>query len=246
MSIQFSNTTNNSGLIQDCEFWLFGNSYGSISDNTELLQTFTNLINRGLDTATVKMFQSDGSWSYDDKNYTSSPEYTQNLADGTALYSLPTNHLILKGVYVKDNNGDYYPLRQITEQYINSLGVSPDEFYDQSGYPEYYELNGDSIKLYPAPNASDVTVDDGLKTTFKRNSEYFSTTDTTKTSGLPDTFQRLTSLYACRDYAAAHNLNKLNAILLEIQRQESDLQDHMSKRSSFKKPIMTMRRKDAK
>jgi hypothetical protein len=241
MSMQFNETTNNSGMIQDCEFWLFGNDYGSISDNTEMLQTFTNNINRGLDKATAKLLQLDNKWQYDDSNISGLPEYPQNLVASQASYTIPADHLILKGVYVLDNTGDYYALRQISEREINDSGDTPDEFYDQDGYPLYYELIGDNIKLYPAPDASDVTLTNGLKTTYKRNSEYFVTTDTTKTSGLPENFQRLPVLYACYDYAVAHTLPKQSAILNEIALMERALADQFSDRSMYKRPRITVK-----
>lgn len=241
MAMQFSDTTTNAGMLQDCEFWLFGNEYGSITDNTEMLQTFTNLINRGLDKVTAKLLQLDNRWQFDDTNHTDLPEYTQNLVADQVAYSIPSDHLILKGVYVRDNNGDYYPLRNITERQVNESGLDLTEFYDQSGYPEYYELIGDTMRLYPAPDASDVTLTDGLKSTYKRNSEYFVTTDTTKKSGLPENFQRLPVLYACYDYAIAHTLPKSQSIALEIAKMERDLENQFSDRLNYKRPRITPR-----
>ncbi len=242
MGIDFNETTNNSGLLQTCETWLFSNNFGSITDDTELVQTFTNLINRGVDKSTVKVFQADSlHWSYDDSSHGGLAENKQNLVADQKAYTVAAEQLISKGVYILDQNGDYYPIYPINEQQINAGGMSPDEYYDVSGLPVAYEITGNQLQLYPAPTATDTTLTNGLKLTYKRNSEYFATTDTTKETGLPEPFQELPALYACYDYAMIHNLTKQGGLAKKIKEMEDDMQNHFRSRDSFRKPRISMK-----
>ena len=78
----FNDTTNKSGIIQDCEFWLFSGNYGQISGSADLLNQFTALSNRALDSITNSILESDDRWEYDDTTYTDYPIATANLVNG--------------------------------------------------------------------------------------------------------------------------------------------------------------------
>ena len=61
--IQFSDTTGKSGLIQECEMILFGDSgYGQISGNPNRLNYFTNLLNQSMVKIIGAIYTCDGKW----------------------------------------------------------------------------------------------------------------------------------------------------------------------------------------
>jgi len=228
----FNDTTNLNGAIQECETWLFGSNFGSISGNTTLLKSFTNLLNYGLDQTTGIILQTDGRWQYDDTNFTDITEGTTDLADGARDYLLDLSHLKLTGVEVKDNEGNFYPLRQIDLREIRQSGQSESEFMETSGRPIYYDVVGNILKLYPAPKASDVTSDEGLKVFYQRESDYFEYTDTSKELGLPRTLQDVPIAFACAKYAKQNSMNdKARELDAEVQRRTQDIKNFFNTRN---------------
>jgi len=149
--MQFSDTSTKNGLIQECETWLFGNDYGAISGNTNLLATFTRLLNTGLDEVTASIMEVDGRWQYDDTNYTDFPIATTNLVVGQQDYQLSVSHIKILGVEIKDNNGDWYAVAPLDQQDIRRSGHALTEFLEENGRPQYYDITGGSVFLYPPP-----------------------------------------------------------------------------------------------
>lgn len=243
----FSDTTNKDGILQECEFWVFGSNYGAITDNAVRLDEFTRLSNRALDRIVTAILDSDTQWQWDDSNYTDFPIGQKDLVDSQRDYTLDTTHLKILGVEVKDQSGDFYPLRQIDYRDMLDQGVSPTEFTETDGKPQYYDLIADSIHLYPQPDANQVTVANGLKVRFQRGASYFSDTDTTKEPGFASIYHRLVPLWASYDYAIANEMvNKASLIKNEINSEEKKLKRFMSKRDKTGRPIISTRIKQAK
>lgn len=231
--MQFNDTTNLSGAIQECEAWLFGGNYGTISNNPTLLKRFTSLINEGNNDTIIELFKSDGRWKYDDRNNDNIPRATTDLADGVRNYLLENSHLKVYGFEVKDNQGNFYPIRPIDFSEIRLSGQSESEFFETSGKPMLYDLDGDVVKLYPAPKASDVTLSDGLRIVYQDGPALFSTTDTTKEFGLPKPFHSMPVLLACSRYAKQNSMqDKARELDAEIERKRVDIKDFISKRNN--------------
>ena len=107
----YSETSTNSGLLQDCEFTLFGdNGFGEITNNTNRLQAFTNLLNRALDKVTNLIMSCDGRWQYDSTNYTDLPIGRTDLIDQQQDYGLSATHLKVLRVEVLDADGKWQKL----------------------------------------------------------------------------------------------------------------------------------------
>ena len=200
-----------SGLLQECEFVLFGdNGFGQITSNTNRLAGFTALLNRALDKVTVLIMSSDGRWQYDSTNYTDLPIGTTDLIDGQQVYTLSVSHLKLLRVEVKNQENKYIKLDPIDINDIDEQGMT--EFMNSEGTPKYYDIQSDVLFLYPKPQTGYVTFDEGLKVYFQRASSYFSITDTTKTPGFASIFHRLVARWACYDYALSRQLPIANNI----------------------------------
>src|SRR5436190_2831944 len=86
----FSDTSNKSGLIQDCET-LLGFDDAAISGNTTLLKKFTVLLNLARRKAELLILANRNPlWNWDDPNYPDLPRATRDLVIGQRDYVLPT------------------------------------------------------------------------------------------------------------------------------------------------------------
>jgi len=191
--MQFSDTTNNTGIIQVAEF-LTDLGYTTISGDTTKLKEFTSLANNNGHKIWHTIFMSNGNWSYDDANQTDWPQATTNLVSGTAKYALPATALTIQRVEILDTNNLWYVLNPITKEMISG-GI--DEFHDADGQPVYYRLLGNTIELFPAPNYSQ---DVSLKVYFDRASSDFATSDTTKTPGFASPYHQILPLGMAIDW----------------------------------------------
>ena len=245
--MQFSDTsTTKNGLIQECETWLFGNEYGTISGNDTLLATFTRLLNQGLNEVTVNIMEVDGRWQYDDSNYTDFPIATTTLVDAQQTYQLSASHIKVLGVEVRQSDGDYYVLRPLDLQDIRRKGLSVTEFLDEKGLPQYYDISGNTIRLYPAPNATQVTTSEGLKVFFQREPNYFTTDDDAQLPGIPSVFHDIPALIACNKYAKSNQMSeKARELDAYLQKRMEEMRRFYSKRNVDSKPKLQARYQSA-
>ena len=225
----FSDTTTKTGLIQDCEMRIFGGDFGAISGNTKRLQVFTNLINRALDKVTYELLSSSNTWQWDDYNRTDYPEAVTNLVSGQEDYPLDVSHLTVREVQVKDESGQWYKLQPIDETSLDVTNntTSLEERFSENGQPRYFDMIGNSILLYPAPNYAQA---DSLKLKTQRGHEYFVTTDTTKTPGFASIFHSVVSSLACADWAVINNHDNAKNLIELSDRAVSSLSDFQMSR----------------
>lgn len=241
--MQFSDTTNQSGLIQACETTVFGSDYTAISSNTNLLATFTRYLNNGLNSASIKILNSDTRWQFDDSTFSDYPIGTTNLVDSQQDYVFDNSHIKITNVYVKDSNGNFYPLKPIDEYDLSSKGIAPTEFLETDGAPEYYDKKSNAIFIYPPPATAQVTITAGLKVVFQRPPNYYVSSDTTRRTGLPEIFDKLVYLYACFDHFTDNTMReKASDIKVQIQEQEELIQDFFNKRGKDEKPRLVARK----
>jgi len=235
--MEFSNTTTKNGIIQDCEFWLFASNYGQISNDANLLATFTSLTNRALDSVVTKIFESDDRWQFDDTNYTDYPIATTGIVANQRDYTLAVDHIKIIRVEVKDSSGNWTKLRTFD---LVDTTQARDEFMNGTGIPLYYDKVAGSLFLYPQAN---YTQADSLRVYYQREPNYFSSTDTTKKAGFPNILHRIIPLKACYDFAIANTLTDKVAILqTEILKRELELEKFFGRRD--KDEILTLREKN--
>lgn len=233
--MQFSDTTNNSGLVQDCEFLVFGGDYGRISGDTELLQQFTHLLNEGLNKATIKIMESDTRWQWDDPNHADYPIAQSNLVNGqqdyTLEFSATDSHMKIDRVEIKTPAGKWERLKPID---LADTDQAQAQLFDTNNTPKYYDKLANSVFLYPAPNYDSTN---GIKIFYQRQPSYFETSDTTKRAGIPTPFHRLVSLYACEDFTVAKTMLEKRTMIKEARMEkESDLQAFFGKRDKEDRP----------
>jgi hypothetical protein len=230
----FNNTTDKSGLIQDCEIRLFGADFGHISDNANRMFVFTNLINRALDKITHEIISNDTTWQWDDYNRTDFPEATTDLVSGQRDYPLDKGSLTILEVQVKDREGNWKILKQIDEININTnQSTNPlEERYKVNGDPVYYNPESNSILLYPSP---DYAQDDSIKIKTQRPHTYFTTADTTKEPGFMPHFHPVVSMVACADYAVINSMEVAQSFVALAEREMRNLREHLSKRNTYER-----------
>jgi hypothetical protein len=245
--MQFSDTTNKNGILQKCEFYVFGNTDGAITDNSTLKSVFTGLVNDAQDSIVSDILDSDTRWQWDDTNRTDFPIGMNTLVDGQRDYTLEVDHLKILGVEVKDSTGQYYKLEPIDLQDLREKNITPTEFYKTNGLPQFYDKIANSIMLYPQPDAGNVTLTNGLKVHFQRGAEYFVAGDTTRVPGFASIYHKLVPLMASYDYAFSNDMfDKADRIDLLITRTTKKMKNFFSKRDKDRKPRITMKTKNAK
>lgn len=144
------------------------------------------------------IWESDGTWRYDDSNNTDAPVAYRTIANASASYLIPTSAIKVEGVEVKNANGDWFKLEPIS---YHELSVSPEEYLTGTGMPIKYELNGNEIRLFPAPGTGYVTTTSGMAVRLSRAVTEFAVTASTQTPGFPSAFHRILSLAAAIDFS---------------------------------------------
>ena len=188
--MQFTNVTAKSGLTEDVDFLC-----GSTTASYPTLDKLRN-INAAYHDVARLIWDSDGIWQYDDSNATDLPKATRTMSNASADYLVPTTAMRIEGVEVKDNGSVWHKLKPI--DYHDIIG-SPEEYYKSAGLPKYYDLEGNSIRLFPPPGTGAVTMTSGLCVRLSRNVSEFTSASTTS-PGFPVAFHRLLSVAAALDF----------------------------------------------
>lgn len=191
--MNFNNTTDKDGVIQECERYC-GITATGISGNTVLLGDFTAYSNSTLRSLWHVSFLSCGNWLYEDNNQTDLPQAVADLTSGQTTYALPSSALTVERIEVKDAAGNWTKLTPIAESHIYG---AVNEFMKTDAQPMYYRLIGNTLELFPASN---YTSTGGLKVYFQRGSVAFASTDTTKTPGIASEYHDLIPLGASLKY----------------------------------------------
>lgn len=244
MGIVFNDTSNKNGLLQVCETKLFDSNYGSITNSTKRKATFTRYLNAGLNRYTALAMKAETRWQFHDSNYLTHPEAYTTMTAGQSDYGLSELHLQLRHVYVVNNEGKKVPVQPIDEYDFATRGVHPEEYFSEDGMPKYYDKKGRSIRLFPAPSASETTLTNGLFVTYTSAPSYFDQNDTTKEAGLPLIFQEYPAIYAAWKYSGdkiMKDKNKSNK--LELLEMEQDIIDFYSMRDRDDRPQLRVRKR---
>lgn len=246
MSLQFNDISSaKNGLIQECESQVFGdNSYGRISNDANLLATFTRYINEALNRIVTLILTADGRWQFDDTNNTDFPIATTDLVTTLGSeqqdYSFDITMLRILRIEVLDNTGAWQKLTPIDESDIYDQSLT--DFMKTPGLPVYYDKQGASIFLYPKPLATSVTSIAGLKVWFQRPPSYFTTSDTTKVPGFNSMYHRLVALIASRDYAMSKQFSVAKTLSEMVQLGEDSLVENYALRSKDEHVKLSVKR----
>lgn len=211
--MQFNNTTTKDGVIQWCEYYT-GLGSTIISGDTTKLSEFTAYANGASRDIWHIIHNASGNWKYDDGNETDLPQATASLVNAQAKYALPSDALTVERLEYKDQNGNWFPLKPITQK---EIGVAVDEFLDADGNPIYYTLVDRTIELFPAPDYSQAT---SLKVYYARGSVAFTTSDTTATPGFDSEYHDYVPMEASLKWLRINLPADARTTLLEGKTQE--------------------------
>lgn len=215
--MQFYDSTNKTGIV-DATL-----EYVGVNINDYTLKDITRNVNRYYKRAQVLIQQSDENWKWDDSNKTDLPPETTNLVDGQQDYGIGTDVRIIDRVEILTSGGDSIKLN-----YLPHIEGSLDTVFENDATPEYYELLGESILLYPAPNYDKTA---GLKVYPRRTADLFVYTDTTKEPGFDEQFHDYLAIGAAYDYARKWKKELGGALYADLKEMERDIIRYYSLRS---------------
>ena len=147
--MNYSNTTNKDGIVQNCEsLCLLGDA--GITGNTTLFAKFNGYINQAYHKVVSAIIAVDKRWAWDDSNYTDHPRGTVTLVTGQKDYTLP----------VRATSTDASTLLRVTKIAVLDTNSTPQErvltltdlpdadlnkIYSPNGFPTLYKLIGSSV-----------------------------------------------------------------------------------------------------
>lgn len=177
------------------------------------------------------IWEADG--HFDDSNNTDGPVSYKTLGNASASYTIPTTAMRIRGIEVKDSNGNWVKLKPITYE---DFTISPEEYLTGVGVPIHYMVEGNEIRLFPSPGSAYVTLTSGMAVRLNRNVTEIPTTATTTEPGFAAGFHRILSLGAAIDFVQDEVQRK--NLVGQKARLENALQKFYSKRVQEVKSVV--------
>lgn len=244
--MQFSDTTNKTGLIELLEDLTDTNSASSSSYS---LAKKTRDINSAFAQFKMLADRASGTWENDDTNQTDYPIVKLNLVSGQRDYpftvdgsSTPNQILDVYRVECAVNSSgllqELYPFDQSEE--TSSLAY----LASTTGIPYRYDKLANSIWLDQVPNFSSTasTTSGGIWLYVNRTPVYFTTADTTKKPGIPDMFHEYLAYRPAYLYCASKGLASAGGYLNFLLKMEKDIGTYFSSRNRDEHKKMTMKK----
>lgn len=231
--MQFSDATNLSGIVQEVD------ALCDTSATTYPLKSKTRRINTALETLISKIINADGVWQWDDTNRSDLPVGTGDLVAGQSSYSFAAEYLQIENIKILDSNENYYLIQPIDQSQVT---YPLEDHLENDGLPQYYDKVGDTIRLYPAPAAADVTVTAGIKVQFKRTASLFTAagTDTTAVPGIASPYHILLAYMAAIPYCMTYKKDRVALYEKRVDEGIREMIKHYSYREKDRKKVMHM------
>lgn len=155
------------------------------------------------------IWESAAGWQFDDSNATTLPIVKTTMVHGQQDYSLPSTTQRVEEVIVKDSSGNWIKMKPFD---IHDVTIALPEFYETPGMPQYYDIVGRSIMLYPTPSSAYATLASGLGVYINREVTEFPVTAGTGTSpGFASSFHRILSYATALDFVQDDNSRRFLA-----------------------------------
>lgn len=228
---KFSNTTDRDGLVELIER---DTNTQSTTSSSYPLKVKTNDVNEALSHFFLLAIKAGGRFQVDDTNQVDLPVITTDLVASQDNYtflvdsSTPANQILdVRKVRIKDSSGNWKTLTQVDRETfdINS--------YISESLPEYFDLTGNSIILYPTPNYNSTN---GLEFYISRTPSYFVSTDTTKEPGIPKLFHAYLHFRPSYIYAMIKGLPQVKWLQVEVDKMEKAITEYYSRRNRTERP----------
>lgn len=232
MKLQFSNTSDNNGIVQLIER---DTETTSATGSSYPLKVKTVDINEALGWFSLLAIKYSGRWQFDDTNQTNFPILRTDVVSAqnnyTFLYdssTVPNEIMDLHLVRIKDTNGNWKELTPIDRREGDIT-----KWEGVSGVPEQYDITADSIILYPSPNYNST---EGLEIYISRTPSFFLSTDTTKTAGIPAIFHDYLRIRPSYRYCMRKQLKNADGLKEEMTAYEDMIKDYYSERIRVERP----------
>lgn len=144
------------------------------------------------------IWESDGTWAFDDANNTDTPVAHRTIGNASATYLVPTTALRIKQIEIKNADGNWHVLRPL--DLPSDTTVSKEEYLNDVGLPIYYELEGNEIRLFPPPGTGYTTMSSGMKVRLSRDVTALGVSATSTVPGFAAPFHRILSYSAALDF----------------------------------------------
>ena len=190
------------------------------------------------------LLTADGTWQWDDTNYTDLPIGTQTLVSGQSAYTFNDKFLQLLEVQIMGKDGKYRIIQPIDQREYSDEAPLEEDF-TTDGEPIYYDkVSDDTIKLYPAPdNGISVTLASGLKIKFKRTADLFTTAQVntgTKVPGFASPYHVILSYMAAIPYCLTYKKDRVVLYEKRVMDLKKELVELYSNREKDKRKVITM------
>lgn len=195
------------------------------TDTTYPRKDKTARVNQALETVVSWIITSDGTWEFDDKNFSTIPVGTGTLTEGVAQISFASDYLDIIKVEVKDTQGYWHSVKPLDPKELG--GLSWDEYFGansdgtpKTGFPTHYNKFADGIILGPAPTSTSVTLTNGIRVTFQRTGSLFTVaTDTSADNtepGFASPFHVLLAYMAAIPYCMTYKKDRVGVYLAHV------------------------------
>ena len=203
------------------------------------------LINQAYKRVVSWILQADGRWQFDDSNWVNINEITYTLTEAQPSYTFADAFLVLEQVLVKSANGVWVVVEPVDR--TDFRGIPIEEAYgtnNPTGFPLVYDKMGeDTIKLYPAPTSTYVTLASGLKIKVKRTADIFTSaqvTTGTKEPGFASPWHDILAYMSAQVYCSLYKPDRVLYLESEINKRKTEIFEHYAKRDKDDRPIITM------
>jgi hypothetical protein len=183
--------------------------------------------------AAYYIWKNTNGWEFDDSNYSTLPVATSTLVDQQQDYTIPTDALDIQRVEILDNSGNYQLLDRINKETVTEAMTN---FFKTPAMPRYYDMVGNSILLYPAPAAANVTLSQGIKIYTARDVSTVGTPwvyrQMSQTPGFQIDFHPYIAIGAALDYGVSKNFvkEKMDNLKAVLQENQQNILDYYARR----------------
>jgi hypothetical protein len=211
------------------------------ADSTSLTNaTLLRRVNTAYETVVGKIIRVDGFWQFDDDNFSTSPRGTGTLVSGQHIYTFSDKFLQVEEIDILDTSGYFKRIEPFDaasgdmsfEEYFN-ITYSGGTYTAPSGFPSYYDKQGSVIRLDKAPTATTATLTSGLRVTFKRTADTFTSaqvTTGTKQPGFDSQFHIILCYMAAIPFCQSYKKDRVALYEKKVMDLEKDLLAHYGTR----------------
>lgn len=236
MSLQFSDTINQQGIIQAIEEHC-GFNPGDISGNPTLLASFTRKVNTSLDYLWGIILKACGVWHFDDVNYPDYPLLSITMTNGRREYSFVKDgagNIVLgfHRVMVSDPSGTFHEIYEVDQEDITMKSNSKentDSFINglnATGTPTRYAKTANGIFLDVIPNYAGT-----IQVFVDREASHFVPTDTVKMPGFVGIFHEYVALRPSYQYAAPKGFKNATDLMNQTNTMERQVELYYTNRN---------------